>query len=144
LLESQIIQLNLYNYMSDLECEDLAIEHIIKPFGLMCSCSDPNYFIVTTSGRVCKCELEIEQDVNNFGVVSHNGFNFNSKQLSHYIVPSVNVECRDCKLYPLCLGLTCPYKRSIGLPCSLKNTFLLEEFVQTVAEKYIRKYEKNI
>lgn len=141
LLESQLIQLNMYSYMCDMKCEDLTIENVIKPFGLMCSCSDPNYFVIKVDGEICKCELEINQKENHFGTIDGHSFNLDALKLTSYVVPSTSHECLECKLYPLCLGLTCPYKRVLGKSCSLKNTFLIDEFVDTIAQKYMSKTE---
>lgn len=141
LLESQLIQLSMYSYMRSLKCEDLTIENVMKPFGLMCSCSDPNYFVIKTDGRICKCELEIEQKENYFGTIDGNSFNLDVHKLTNYVVPSTSRECLECNLYPMCLGLTCPYKRALGKSCSLKNTFMIDEFVETIAQKYISEKE---
>ena len=141
LLESQLIQLSMYSYMCGLKCEDLTIENVMKPFGLMCSCSDPNYFVIKTDGLICKCELEINQKENYFGTIDGNSFDLDVYKLINYVVPSTSHDCLECKLYPLCLGLTCPYKRALGRLCSLKNTFMIDEFVETIAQKYISKKE---
>jgi len=143
-LESQIIQLNLYEYMSKTGCEDLSIDLTIERFGLMCNCSDPNYYVIKEDGKLCKCELNVDREENHVGNIYNNIFDINSLKICPYIVPSTQKECLECRLYPLCFGLTCPYKRLMKQPCMLKDTFLIEEYIKSISQKLLRCHKNDI
>lgn len=137
-LESQILQLDLYQYMSEKNLEDKTIEYVIEPFGLMCNCSDPNYFVIKENGTICKCELNVEATNNVFGEIKDNNFRIDLSKMTSYLVPSTSKECIECNLYPMCFGLTCPYKRKEGRACDLRQSFLIEEYIKSVAVKLMK------
>lgn len=142
--ESQIIQLSLYDYMSNQNKQDKTLDLSIEPFGLMCNCSDPNYFVIKEDGKVCKCELKVDDVKNIYGTIKNGKFEIDSLKLTPYIVPRYNTECTECRLYPLCFGLTCPYKRIYKQSCSLKDSFLLEEYIKSIAQRLLKEAKNAI
>jgi len=144
LLESQLIQLELYNCMSKNGNEDIFLENIIQPFGMMCNCSDPNYYVIRQDGEICKCELLVYEGINEFGNVNDETLEIKDKKFLNATIPSVNHECLNCKMYPMCFGLTCPYRRINKNDCITKDTFLLEEYIDTISLKYIERLKNDL
>ena len=94
-LESQIIQLNLYDFLSENNDEDTSIEYTIDPFGLMCNSSDPNYFVIKEDGHIYKCELKVEDPTNCIGYIDKNKFSINSFKIASYVTPSTSSICME-------------------------------------------------
>lgn len=139
--EGQRIQLALSDYLDLHSASGIGrVSAQIAPFGLICNSARPNYYIVRTDGGISKCELNTKDP--DAVLTEPHEESMNETLLAQYVTPSTGA-CESCRIYPLCFGLICPYKRVKGIPCSYAESFLLEESILLLAKHMRRRTESS-
>ena len=102
-----------------------------------CEACKKSGFIINYDGTIHKCTLAIESErykvANNIGYLDYRGrINIDLARESAWIGFSFkNSECENCALYPLCMGVNCPWitqiqKKNACMPLrSLISTYML-------------------
>lgn len=141
LKEGQRIQLALSDYLDLHSTSGIGrISTQLAPFGLTCNSARPNYYIVRTDGGIAKCELNTENS--DAVLLEPGGKHMDEVLLAQYVTPSTGA-CESCRIYPLCFGLICPYKRVKGISCTYAESFLLEESILLLAKHMRRMSERS-
>jgi uncharacterized protein len=112
-----------------------ALLHNLSPCGMMCSCHSPDYLVIREDGHICKCELTISDDRNMLGEINKGA---SELRLAPYVTPNMSEQCVNCRVYPLCMGLCCPFKKATGVVCDFPNAPQLDEYVRIMAESVFR------
>jgi uncharacterized protein len=133
--EAQQVRTDMYAVLGRLGDEGFSrIEHIMRPFGLMCSCANPDYMVIRTDGKICKCELLIDDEHNIIGELSDGKLTLDRGLAAQYTAPSSAAECLSCGILPLCFGLSCPHRKSLKGSCNMKGSFDLENHIKLLAD----------
>lgn len=80
-------------------------------YGHKCYASRQDSLVIDYDGRLHKCTVLIDDDINNVGVVENNEFKYNLEKLYKWISPPIyefNRKCKTCKCFPTCFGGSCP------------------------------------
>lgn len=81
----------------------------------LCTASKKNSFYINYNGDIVKCSLAIYDESlaekNKIGNITDNGnIEFYDKSHNLWLNRSyLDEECKKCKLFPICMGNTCPY-----------------------------------
>lgn len=90
----------------------------VPVYGL-CEANLRNGFLINYDGTVQKCSLAsydpLYKDINDIGYISEDGtMHIDELKLSKWIVKKDHCnDCKDCYIYPLCYGGSCPYMNNI-------------------------------
>lgn len=127
--------LDIYSYLGRVRPNEVGqLVRLLRPFGFVCNCADPHYFVVRTDGMICKCELEVDDEFNILGSGDSGALVLDYAKLSQYIAPVFAGECETCRMFPLCYGLSCPQKKAKKNACAIVGNFRLDEYTRTLGQ----------
>lgn len=111
----------------------------------VCFASQKHGFVFNYDGEVYKCpqalydEDESIRDSNHIGTITDGGQMWlDSKKESMWIGPNLGIieQCQECKIYPICGGLECPYGiRLKSVPYCRNLSWMLESISTKVLNK---------
>ena len=95
--------------------------------GEICYASKPNSIIIGPEGKLMKCTVHLDSDINNVGYIDANGkFVINSFEKSYWVKETVDDTCLSCPIFPICLaGCGCRYKHRNNSMCEKETKTLV-------------------
>jgi uncharacterized protein len=117
------------------------------PCSLVCYAGNPNSFVIDYDGKVRKCTLELDNELNQVGYIDDNGeLHLNHRKHAPWVCSDYDdkQECRECKMLPLCFGKKCPKVAVIDRlrPGSCQSE-MTELYVAEVVKSYVRLHQRN-
>lgn len=99
-------------YMID-EATSIGLNTLMKNnlgnFSMICYAADPFAFLIDHDGTVKKCTVALDDPKNNIGSVSELGeLLIDENKSSWWTTYNKNLQCFDCKIYPICYSKKCP------------------------------------
>lgn len=98
--EDKKIRLDLH--MADLKC-----------YGSICYASFPSGFVIGTDGKVYKCTVAFDDDINAVGCLRQDGTMVLDEQKHQFWIGKIEAPnlstCKECRHAPACLGISCRY-----------------------------------
>ena len=89
--------------------------------GYVCYASKPYNYVVGSDGKLYKCTVHLNEDINHIGHITENGFmELDKAKIAWWNIPNrdnVN-KCKTCSIYATCAARSCPMKRK-NENCSL-------------------------
>ena len=109
-LEEVVVSEELFKFTHDLGLRNTTLDYLYGPCGRVCYASEPGSFVVDYDGTLQKCTLVLDDDRNNVGKITDNGYYIDQKKHAQWISNSfINHEgCGDCKVLPFCFEKKCP------------------------------------
>lgn len=86
----------------------------LQNFGMICYAGKPNSLVIDYDGKIKKCTVILDDEINVVGSVKCNGkYLLNEQNISWWTAYEKSPECLSCKIHPLCYGKKCPacYKK---------------------------------
>lgn len=119
----------------NLKCE--LTESRSLPFGQMCPAVKHNSYIIVVTGTLMKCTLAIDDEINKVGRISKDGeLQLDFDKLSKWMIPNCeHVECRECRMLPLCFGRNCVNMAAHGEQFFCNYTMHEIELEEMIKEK---------
>ena len=102
----------LYNVLNDAAQKGLNLklhEYFTQPGNRICYAAKKNAYLVSSEGGVRKCSGHLYKEYNYILNLNH-PLDINTDNIRYWDVEhkSIPIECRECKILPLCFGLVCP------------------------------------
>lgn len=139
-IESQLVQIYLYQYMIENNIDVSFIDALFNPMNLVCNSSMQSYFVVNTEKKLFKCELNVNDDAFSVGYINKDGLFIDNYVVSQYTTPSIKNKCISCKIYPLCFGLSCPLNKINNKKCDVMKDYLIDDYMNLMIKYYDQKY----
>lgn len=102
----------LYNVLGDAAQKGLSLklhEFFTQPGNRICFAAKRNAYLVSSEGVLRKCSGHLYKDYN-YILDLNNPLDINTDNICYwdFEYKSIPIECRECKMLPLCFGLVCP------------------------------------
>lgn len=117
----------IYKYC---KTKGLAIyDGLSKKYGSICYAGKPYSFVIRSDGRIQKCTIALEDDVNTIGFIKPDGSIYidQEKHSRWYSINALNTDkCKKCSFIDNCFGLTCPLqtiKNNTVVCCDYKTYY---------------------
>ena len=106
----------------------------LMKYGNICYASNKNSLVIGSDGKLYKCTVAFDKDVNNIGQLNLDGtIQINKKKFEFWMTRKCSMKkeiCKDCSIYPSCLGIY----------CNLNNEDKNGEFLCSGMKKNLDKY----
>lgn len=86
------------------------IRYQMKKYGSICYASDKNSFVIGVDGKIYKCTVHFEEEINCVGYLTKDGnMNLDEEKLSFWTGENIDntKRCMKCFYYPCCMGIFC-------------------------------------
>ena len=79
-------------------------------FGNICYATNRNSFVIGTDGTIYKCTVAFDKDINHVGKLQHDGTMVLDTEKMNFGTQRREITkryCKNCPIYPSCLGMYC-------------------------------------
>lgn len=101
----------------------------LKPCGIICNASNPNFFIIDYNLEIKKCTNILDKRENIIGYISNTGtLNISKEEYCKWVYYDYEFsqKCLSCKVLPLCFGKRCPKNFAVN-PNFCENELIIKE-----------------
>jgi len=87
--------------------------HFLRPGGSMCGAALRNNYLIGTDGRVMKCTMHLDHEMNTIGQITPDGkMTLDNARLAKWVARFSNIRqaCKKCFFRPACNASSCPAK----------------------------------
>jgi len=110
---------------------------MLQPFGMMCTSFLRGYYVISVDGTISKCELRVDDEVSKLGSLYDEKKRINTARLSQFTTLDTSSECENCRMYPMCYGLSCPYRKVVGEHCGFDSmAYAVESQMRALSHSY--------
>lgn len=86
------------------------IRQQITKYGSICYASNKNSFVIGVDGKIYKCTIHFEEDINCVGSLTNDGnMELDEDKFRFWTEQKVEntKQCMNCSYYPFCMGISC-------------------------------------
>ena len=81
-------------------------------YGKVCYAGKPNSFVIRSDGVISKCTVDFDNEKNNLGNLKNVlNVGINQEKMDYWSKHDFLPLCKNCLLFPSCLGIHCPKKK---------------------------------
>jgi len=140
ILESEDVSnstVNMAKVIKNLNIKNDVVDMMTRPFSRVCYATKHNNFIIDYDGTILKCTLALDDNLNQIGSITKDGFmKIDEAKHSNWVgkKTELNDECKKCKILPVCYGGICVNVRVHGDPHICNSEFYEKEIEQLITE----------